>query len=282
MYKIKCFSDFTDSNTCKLNFEKACKVSKNKLYGKKYLFTNDEDYTHVIIINQAMPILNVPKENVIGLAFEPYNILKPSNLFIIYAKKCIGKYYIGNTKSLPDPFVEGFAFLWYSSPERPISFKNKCMSICFSTKSSALGHIYRHVLVSEILKQNLPVDIYGRGCKLYSGNQLKGEFEEYEPYSEYKFTICIENWMEPHYFSEKIITPMLCNCMPIYIGCFNINNYFPNKVINMAGNLEYDISLIKKILDSPDDYYRKTYKIQKKINLVKNIDTLFSKNILQS
>ena len=75
---------------------------------------------------------------------------------------------------------------------------------------------------------------------------------------------------------------MLCNCMPIYIGCFNINNYFPNKVINMAGNLEDDISLIKKILDSPDDYYRKTYKIQNKINLVKNIDTLFSKNILQS
>ena len=84
MYKIKCFSDFTDTNTCKLNFEKACKVSKNKLYGKKYLFTNDEDYTHVIIINQAMPILNVPKENVIGLAFEPYNILKPTKLFIIY------------------------------------------------------------------------------------------------------------------------------------------------------------------------------------------------------
>ena len=48
----------------------------------------------------------------------------------------------------------------------------------------------------------------------------------YDIYKDYKFSIVIENYIHPEYFSEKIMIPLLCGCIPIYIGCTNINNYF--------------------------------------------------------
>lgn len=67
-----------------------------------YRFTTGEDYTHAIILNTAIPMLTIPKENVIGLSLEPV-ILSPA--FIAYADKHIGKYFIGEQRDLPAPFI---------------------------------------------------------------------------------------------------------------------------------------------------------------------------------
>ena len=55
---------------------------------------NDDSYTHVVIVNKAMPnISHIPKENVIGVAFEPYEFLFMNQEFINYAKKYISRYF---------------------------------------------------------------------------------------------------------------------------------------------------------------------------------------------
>jgi hypothetical protein len=69
IYKIKFFSDFCDSTECKKNFEK-CFENKN------IIITDKEDYTHAVILNKATPVLNLPKEKVIGLACEPFDFLR--------------------------------------------------------------------------------------------------------------------------------------------------------------------------------------------------------------
>ena len=73
MIKIKIFCPFATSYNCKTIFEKINYSSEIYFYGKdkKYYFTDDNDFTHAIIMNNAMPDLNIQKENVIGLAFEP-------------------------------------------------------------------------------------------------------------------------------------------------------------------------------------------------------------------
>ena len=56
-----------------------------------------------------------------------------------------------------------------------------------SRKNQAPGHIYRHYLVKEILKTNLPIDIWGNGCIYYKNikdNRIKGDFKEIEPYKD--------------------------------------------------------------------------------------------------
>ena len=285
MYKIKIFCSFAPSENCKEVFESINNASQFDFYGenKKIYITNEDDYTHAIIMNTAMPELNIPKENVIGLAFEPIYLLGLTPEFIDYAQKHIGKYFIGDKFDLPEPFVEHFAYLWHSQlPPSIITNKPNLMSIIVSHKSYAPGHMYRHMLIEEIIKHNLPIDIYGYGSELYSyrypeNTNIKGKFDGNEPFTDYSFSICIENYQTNHYFSEKIISPIVLNCNPIYLGCRNIDTYFDN-VIKLTGNVNEDILLLKNILSTPEKYFNPMYNTKhlKVINLIENIEYLYS------
>lgn len=279
MIKIKIFCSFAPSDKCKETFERINYSSCFDFYGKdrKYHFTNDDDFTHVIIINTAMPVLTIPKENVIGLAFEPIYFLCLTPSFVEYAKKHIGKYFIGDKFDLPEPFTEQYSYMWHSRPPKEITYKPKMMSIIVSEKLFAPGHLYRHKLVKKIIELNLPIDIYGRGSNNYShGNRIMGTFNDAEPYEEYLYSICIENIVCNHYFSEKIITPLMYNCMPIYYGCKNIENYVEN-IFKLEGALEKDIISILSIIKNPNKYYKKTYteKNIKAVNLIGNLPNIF-------
>jgi len=142
MIKIKIFCSFATSKKCKEVFEKINYVNEISFYGKdkKYYFTNNDDFTHAIIINTAMPDLKIPKENVLGLAFEPIIFLGLTQEFIDYAKNHIGRYFIGDKKQLPEPFIEHFGYMWHSRPPMEVSIKNKRMSIIVSEKQFTSGH----------------------------------------------------------------------------------------------------------------------------------------------
>ena len=73
--------------------------------------------------------------------------------------------------------------------------KTKLMSIMIS-QNCLLQVINMTYACKRNIKQNLPIDIYGRGCVYYKTNdpRFKGQFEETEPYLDYKFHIAIENF----------------------------------------------------------------------------------------
>ena len=226
-----------------------------------------------------MPFLNIPKQNVIGLACEPYDFLQIDQPFIEYAKKNINKYFIGDKHDLPEPFIEYFGYMWYFRPLKEIKNKNKIMSIVLSNKKFAPGHVYRHELVKKIIEYRLPIHIYGKGSYEYKkmSSFVKGEFKNSEPYEDYLYTIAIENFRSNHYFSEKIITPIMFNCSPIYIGCRNIYKYF-NDVLLLSGNVTVDIQNLIVILNNPLKYYKLMYTEQheKNVNLLKNIEEIYN------
>jgi hypothetical protein len=173
---------------------------------EKIKLTSEDDYTHAIIINLATPVLKIPKENVLGLALEPPKFLNITPEFINYAIQNIGTYYIGQLSpklSIYPLFKQHYMYLnfnlpsqamanWNSSTlcsDEKIKFgegvyetnsdfskknnrKDKIMSLIVSQKLWTNGQRYRHVLASEILKTNLPIDIYGRGCYLHTENSL--------------------------------------------------------------------------------------------------------------
>ena len=279
MYKIKIFCPFSSSENCKKIYEKINYAQEIEFYGenKKIYITDQEDYTHAMIINTIMPDLRIPKENVIGLAFEPIQFLNLTTQFIDYAKKYIGKYYIGDKYNLPDPFIEHCGYMWHSRPPTEITLKSNIMSIIVSNKKQAPGHIYRHTLIEKIIENKLPIDIYGHGSNAYKYEYVKGSFDDAEPFNTYLFSICIENYQSNHYFSEKIITPILFNCMPIYYGCKNIDQYFED-ILKLTGNDEADIQMLKTILQNPYKFYKRLYtdKNKKTVNLIENIEKLYS------
>ena len=296
MYLIRIFADFLKNEDIKPIFEDRFTTSAISKFSKdgNIQITDKDDYTHVIIINTAMPKIkpNIPKENVIGLAYEPIPFLNITYEFVQYAEKNIGKYFIGDLYGLLLPFTENIAYLTYSVPiwkiknisiNSIIKEKKKNISIMISNKTIAPGHLYREQMVIEILKSNLPIDIYGNGCsrfqQFYNDNRLKGTFIDNEPYLDYKFHISIENFQSNYYFSEKIINPLLYGTIPIYLGCHNIESFLPeNSIIKLKNDVNKDMILLNDIIYNPEKYDRTidVEKIENSMNLFKNIDKIFS------
>ena len=309
--RIKFFSDYCVSGHCKKCYENIGLYNPVEYYGKhkKIYFTTTETYTHAILLNCPVPPnLQVDKQNVVGFAQEPpdnsYLRLNHNN-FIQYAIEHIGKYFIGSVGNLPaTTFVGHHGFLFYDIPPPintliPSHQKPKLMSIMVSYKKNTIGHIYRHALVAHILKYNWPIDIWGNGAEEYkrknvigmgmggtsgvggaNSKYIKGNFNSMgEMCKEYAFTIAIENTSHDHYFTEKLINPLIYNTIPIYWGCKKVNEYFPKHAIRLTGNINSDIVLIHRVLRNPQ-YYMNEYKINReavlnKVNLITNIDKIF-------
>lgn len=293
-YRIRIFSSFSSCDANKLNYENVCQSYIMENYGpendKEIYITTGEDYTHVIIMNTAMPALNprISKENVIGLAFEPPSFLGITQPFVEYAQKYIGKYYIGSSDGLPGPFVAGYGYMWHNTPPPiesliPLASRPNIMSIMISEKTNAPGHSYRHQLVNQIFQHNLPVDLYGRGCRFYNNrrgvdDRLKGEFnEDNVMYTSYQFHICIENFETEYYMSEKITNPLVHGTVPIYLGARQIEKKFPESAIVLSGDLSRDLVLIAQILMNPGAYRKDICqeRVRSEVNLLRNLDEVF-------
>ena len=127
--RIRIFSSFGKSENCKDIYERLCESHLLDNYGpnNEIYITNDDDYTHVLILNTAMPQIpsHIPKKNVIGLAFEPVVYLGLTNEFVEYAKNNIGKYFIGDKMGLPEPFIEHFSYMWHNPPLKYKPIKKK-------------------------------------------------------------------------------------------------------------------------------------------------------------
>ncbi len=300
--RVKFFSSFCSSELC---LQKFTSLMNNLLYiSGEITYTNDDDYTHAILLNTAMPKLSISKENVLGLAFEPPVFLGITDKFIKYAQKHIGRYYIGHIGNLPLPFQSHHGFMWcicntgnlpplagpLAGPLTGPSAET-FISIIFSNKKITHGHKYRHRLVSAIMKHNLPIDIWGHGCnnlklRSHMGSstgkpkyRIRGSFQSIEPFKGYLFTIVIENCSLPDYFSEKLLDPLLLNVTPIYYGCQKVEEYFPNMTIKLTDSISGDIKLLKRIISEPDSYLKNIHidrlRILTTMNLKQHLSEIF-------
>lgn len=277
---FRIFSDYATSEILhdifKKSFDIPCDIQ----------FTIKDDYTHAIVINNAMPTLHVDPSHVVGLSYEPWSSLKFDKEYI---QKHIGKYLCGESYN-DIPFLGHYPFMPINSKIECITEKRNIMSIVFSEKRFLPGHKYRHVLVNEILKRKWPIDIYGKGCDSYSKRsmkrmnlyvnvdaRLKGAFNEYEPYKEYMFTIVIENTQSEHYISEKVVIPLLMNSTPLYWGATEVDKYFSNMTIPLTSTTIEDLKIIENIIYNPVKYRKEINhaKLRKTINPFLNLDILF-------
>ena len=95
--------------------------------------------------------------------------------------------------------------------------KSKMVSLIASNKSNQPGHRLRHQVVDSVQSKGYDVDVLGRGYKPF-GAKSDGLLP-------YRYSVVIENIREPNYFSEKLIDAILCETVPIYWGCPNIDRF---------------------------------------------------------
>jgi hypothetical protein len=128
-----------------------------------------------------------------------------------------------------------------------IPVKNKAISCIASDLKQLEGHRLRLNFI-KILRQQLPqVDMFGRGI-----NFLPDKMDGLLPY---RYSVAMENTSEPYYFTEKINDCFLAWTIPVYYGCRNIGQYFPEKSFIQLDINEPDLA-IKKIetLLADDDW----------------------------
>lgn len=286
-YRLRIFCDGYSSEHCKIIYERLSEIHLLKNYGRnnEIYITMDDDYTHAILINTTMPkLIDIPKENVVGFAHEPVRFLPFTPEFIEYAQKYIGKYFLGDKHALPPVFIEKYSYVYYMKPLNYTPVKTKTVSMIVSKNMSSPGTHYQHILCQQILAYNLPIDIYGHGSNMYEYDtnpnaRLKGMFTDVEPYESYDFHICIDDFVSNRYFSDRIINSLLCGTTPIYLGCRNINHYFPKMSIQLTGKVDIDISMLRIILENPSKYKKNINieDVKKKVNLLQNLDDVFPK-----
>ena len=114
-----------------------------------------------------------------------------------------------------------FAELWIETDnlKLPDLSEKHGISLIASLKNDLEGHKLRHKLISfDISHNNQLLTPLGRAYEKFN-NMVTA-------LAPYKYSVVVENSIEPHYFSEKILNCLACKTIPIYWGHHSIREYF--------------------------------------------------------
>lgn len=106
--------------------------------------------------------------------------------------------------------------------------KTKNISLISSDKTMCDLHYYRKNMAFHYKKTGL-VDTYGTfdgGAMIKVGDSL----------TDYRYSIAIENFISPYYFTEKIMNCFASMTIPIYVGATEIEKFF-----NIDGIIKIDV-----------------------------------------
>lgn len=112
----------------------------------------------------------------------------------------------------------------FGKGEIKIFEKSKLCSMVSSTKEMCPLHILRKNIAIELLN-NPTVDIFGLNNWVPINQTLE----------DYMFSICVENYQDDLYFTEKILNCFATGTIPIYLGAKNIEEKF-----NLDGILKFN------------------------------------------
>ena len=127
--------------------------------------------------------------------------------------------------------------------------KTKNISMICSEKEFCHMHTVRKKLAFKCKNESL-ADTYGK----FDG----GSYCEIEiPFEHYRYSIVVENSVEPFYFTEKIMNAFAAQTIPIYLGATEIGRFFNANGIIQIGleDCEHIENILKRC--TPEEYERR-------------------------
>lgn len=254
----------------------------------KYRFFIDEviaDPDFVVVRNKyikSKTVFNVSPQNVILMTSEPSSIVN----FPKHYTSQFGLYYSCDERAKHPNIHYGPAALpWFiggTSPSgnhsitydslkhAPLPNKTKLISVITSDKAFTQGHQDRIEFVAKLkAKYGDTIEVFGRG--------IRGFKDKWEVLAPYKYHIAIENSFSNYYWTEKLSDCYLAGTFPIYSGCKNINDYFPQNGLEVVDIHDFDsaVAVIDRIIDS-DIYQSRKEVLEQCRDLVLDRYNLFS------
>jgi hypothetical protein len=184
------------------------------------------DYVVIIDKPNQPTVVTCPPENVWAIIDEPPNELQRHwhRGFAEYSRIYMsdislrGSRYVLSQPALPWLIDRDYDYLLNC----PVPYKTKPLSWVTSNRNDTAGHRLRMRFLNT-LRESIDFDLYGRGFQ-----PMKDEWDGIAPY---RYSIAVENFHTPYYWSEKISDCFLSWTMPIYSGSPIIEEYFPKEAM---------------------------------------------------
>jgi hypothetical protein len=264
---------------------------------KNFSITTLNDFDFLVVCGKAPPT-GFPKEQVFGVIMEPswtpnWDRYMASYAGVIFVHdNSLFKFNNETTKIIERPSLMFTHF--YDSVETVDYFLNtkfektkKVNIIVSAMNNKSYGNTYnqRIAFVETVIKQKLPIEIYGRLWRP-DGEWIKGPFErKLDVIKDCEFSIGIENSCEKNYISEKFFDSFMVDTVPVYYGCPNVTEIYdkdsfialdindPNKYIPLLEELLYKRSsadYMEKVSAMKKRYLRENNLYTVIINHIKN------------
>ena len=149
-------------------------------------------------------------------------------------------------------------------PPKPLPISTVC-------SDKQMRHTLHHARYqfTQDLKARLPaLDIFGQGVR-----PIDDKADALDPY---RLHLAIENHVCPHHWTEKLSDPFLGHCLPLYHGCPNTLDYFPEEShipINIH-HFDETFERVKRALRD-NEYAKRLPAIQEARRLILNEYALF-------
>jgi hypothetical protein len=176
--------------------------------------------------------------------------------------KLASKYNNVNSLSLAELYIEN------DNLRLPNFLQKRGVSLIASMKNDLEGHKLRHELIS-----------FDRSYTHQLLTPLGRAYEEFDDMvtalAPFRYSVVIENCIEPHYFTEKILNCLACKTIPIYWGHESIKQYFDTSNWLFFNNLEDGYEKIK--LASSGEHIVSHAKIHENYLQAKSYKNLYKK-----
>jgi len=237
-----------------------------------------------IIPNKVEP-LTCSKENTILVTTEPSSITRYGRAF---SKQF--NYLITNQdeKVLPhkNAIRSQTGMRWYYGKDydsivstTDLHKTKKISTICSDKQQGHTLHKLRYEF-TKIMEARIPeLKRFGRGFKWIETKA--------EALDEYEFHVAIENHFAPNVWTEKLADAFLGFTVPIYYGCPNVYDYFPEDSLIQIDlyDVEGSIAKIKEIIATEGEYERRLDAVKEarrrvieEYNLLAMINTIVEKS----
>jgi hypothetical protein len=156
--------------------------------------------------------------------------------------------------------------------------KKKKISVIQSNKIFCKEHQIRKKIIDTIVNEfKSEIDVYGEGF------QKEIVSDKIDVLADYHYHICIENFFSNDYWTEKLSDPIIARTNPIYLGCQNLKQYFPDNFILLKDNdMNHNLKIVDEILkkNNHEFYFEKSrILLFEKYNLLTFLSNFIEKNL---
>lgn len=177
--------------------------------------------------------LACPPEHTLLLLTEPSAVKTYGTHYLRQYRWVLSTHELWATRRHPGLIHEQPALYWFyadSSPRGdydtlvrhvPLAKTHNLSTVCSSKRQGHTLHRKRYDF-TQLLKSRLPeLEIYGHGVR-----PLADKADALDPF---RYHVAIENYIGPHHWTEKLADAFLGACLPVYYGCPNVEDYFPEE-----------------------------------------------------